>query len=131
MKTGSGKAPIDEPEWFTNINPIFSDTMRDADVASCSGNVLVSRESESSLSDSDKEGDTVNRPGTPFSNTSGLSIGATDNSSDDDVLEASTNSSSSSATRGKYIAKLEIKSFSKEFYKKPRTSNSEYGKVFF
>ncbi|XP_046863208.1 uncharacterized protein LOC124456951 [Xenia sp. Carnegie-2017] len=111
VKKGSGKAPIVEPEWFTIINPIFSDTMGDADVASCSGDVLLSYESENSLSDSDKEDETVDRPDTPFSNTSGLSIEATDNSGDDDVLEASTNSSSSSNTKGKHKAKLEIRPF--------------------
>lgn len=111
VKKGSGKAPIVEPEWFTIINPIFSDTMGDADVASCSGDVLLSYESDNSLSDSDKEDETVDRPDTPFSNTSGLSIEATDNSGDDDVLEASTNSSSSSNTKGKHKAKLEIRPF--------------------
>lgn len=114
VKKGSGKAPIDEPEWFTIINPVFSDTLGDVDVVSCSGDVLVSHDSENSLADSDKESDTVDRPDTPFSNTSGLSLGSTSggsDNSDDNVLEASTNSSSCSSTKRKHKAKLETKPF--------------------
>ena len=40
VKIGSGKAPIEEPEWFTILNPIFSDTMGDMDAVSSPSDVL-------------------------------------------------------------------------------------------
>ena len=54
VKKGSGKAPIEEPEWLTILNPIFSDTMGDMDVASSPSDVL------SHCSTSDEETDTPN-----------------------------------------------------------------------
>jgi len=54
VKKGSGKAPIEEPQWFTILNPIFSDTMGDMNVASSPSDVL------SHCSTSDEETDTPN-----------------------------------------------------------------------
>ena len=54
VKKGSGKAPIKEPEWFTILNPIFSDTMGDMDVATSPGDVLP-YDSDDSFSDEESE----------------------------------------------------------------------------
>ena len=40
MKKGSGKSPKKEPEWFTILNPIFSNTMGNMDTASSPSEVL-------------------------------------------------------------------------------------------
>ena len=34
IKKGSGKSPIEEPEWYKIINPIFSDTHGNLEIAS-------------------------------------------------------------------------------------------------
>ncbi len=59
VKKGSGKAPIKEPQWFSIINPVFSDTMGDLiNVASSPSDVL------SQCSSSDEETDTPDTPNT-------------------------------------------------------------------
>ena len=54
VKKGGGKAPIEEPECLTILNPIFSDTMGDMDVVSCPSDVL-SHDQEFGYSTSDEE----------------------------------------------------------------------------
>ena len=104
VKKGSGKAPIVEPEWFTILNAVFSDTMGEIDASSCSDDVFLSRKDNSS-SDSDKESISfTDKSGTP--NPSAL--GGTDNSDDYDDI-ANTTSSSSGGIKRKQKAKLEIK----------------------
>lgn len=97
VKKGSGKAPIDEPEWFTILNPIFSDSMGTIDVSSCSNDIFSSCDLDSSL-DSDKESEATDRPDTPVSTNS-----------DDDMQEGSSNASSSSGTKRKQKPRLETK----------------------
>ena len=46
VKMGSRKAPIEEPEWFTILNPIFSHTMGDMDAASSPSDVGLGLEEE-------------------------------------------------------------------------------------
>ena len=104
VKKGSGKAPILEPEWFTILNAVFSDTMGEIDASSCSHDVFLSRKDNSS-SDSDKESISFTyKSGTP--NPSAL--GGTDNSDDNDDI-TNTNSSSSGRIKRKQKARQEIK----------------------
>ena len=105
VKKGSGKAPIDEPEWFSILNPIFSDSMGEMSVSSCSDDILLPHDPDSS-SESDKETDHISitdRSDTPTSSA----FGELENS-DDDILGTNTNSSSSS-TKRKQKPKLESK----------------------
>ena len=84
VKKGSGKAPIDEPGWFTILNPIFSDTMGEMKVSSSSGDVFLPHDSDNSsdISDSDT-------PNTSVSGTGSLlGVGESD---DDDLDVVSTN----------------------------------------
>lgn len=37
VKMGGGNAPVEEPEWFTFLNPIFSDTMGEMEKADNDG----------------------------------------------------------------------------------------------
>ncbi len=105
VKKGSGKAPIEEPEWFTILNPIFSDSMREISVSSCSYDILLLHDPDSS-SESDKETDIgiTDQSNTPTSSA----FGELENS-DDDILSTNTNSRSSSSTKGKQKPKLESK----------------------
>ena len=52
IKKGSGKSPIEEPEWYKIINPIFSDTHGNLEIASKARDVLSH---ENSDTDSDEE----------------------------------------------------------------------------
>ena len=52
IKKGSGKSAIQEPEWYKIINPIFSDTHGNLEVASKASDVLSNVNSET---DSDVE----------------------------------------------------------------------------
>lgn len=52
IKKGSGKSPIEEPEWYKIINPIFSDTYGNLEIASKARDVLSH---ENSDTDSDEE----------------------------------------------------------------------------
>ena len=45
IKKGSGKSPIQEPEWFKIINPIFSDTHGNLEIASKASDVLSDADS--------------------------------------------------------------------------------------
>jgi len=40
IKKGSGKSPIQEPEWYKIIDPIFSDTHGNLKIASKASDVL-------------------------------------------------------------------------------------------
>ena len=55
VKKGSGKSPKTEPEWFTILNPIFSDTMGSMDTASSPSDVLSEESSASDEETSTKE----------------------------------------------------------------------------
>ena len=112
VKKGSGKAPIVEPDWFTILNPVFSDTMGEMDVSSCSDDIFLPSKDDSS-SDSDKESESVLctdrsvRSDTP--NPSSV-LGESDNSDDDGGDHpTNANSSSSGGMKRKKYAKLEIK----------------------
>lgn len=52
IKKGSGKSPIEEPEWYKIINPIFSDTHGNLEIASKARDVLPH---ENSDTDNDEE----------------------------------------------------------------------------
>jgi hypothetical protein len=52
IKKGSGKSPIQEPEWYTIINAVFSDTHGNLEIASKARDVL-SDDSESDVSNSE------------------------------------------------------------------------------
>lgn len=52
IKKGSGKSPIEEPEWYKIINPIFSDTHGNLEIASKARDVLFN---ENSDTESDEE----------------------------------------------------------------------------
>ena len=80
--------PIKEPEWFTILNPIYSDTMEDMDVATSPGDVLPYDSDDSFL---DEESEHV-RP----DNTS-----STSNPEPDDSANSELDSSSSSGTKRK------------------------------
>ena len=55
VKKGSGKSPKTEPEWFTILNSIFSDTMGSMDTASSPNDVLSEESSASDEETSTKE----------------------------------------------------------------------------
>ena len=52
VKKGSGKSPIQEPEWYTIINPVFSDTSGNLEIASKAMHVL-SDDSDSQVSNNE------------------------------------------------------------------------------
>lgn len=52
IKKGSGKSPIQEPDWYKIINPIFSDTRGNFEIASKASDVLSG---EDSCTESDEE----------------------------------------------------------------------------
>lgn len=52
IKKGSDTSPIEEPEWYKIINPFFSDTHSNLEIASKAGDVLSHENSET---DSDEE----------------------------------------------------------------------------
>ena len=108
VKKGTGKAPIVEPDWFTILNPVFSDTMGEMNVSSCSDDIFQPCEEHSS-SDSDKESESISY--TDRSDTPNPSVfQETDNSGDDDGNPSiKTNSNSSGSIKRKQKAKLEIK----------------------
>ena len=54
IKKGSGKSPIQEPEWYRIINPIFSDTHGNMEVASQASDVLSDDPNDSETSDTDE-----------------------------------------------------------------------------
>ena len=92
VKMGSGKAPIEEPEWFTILNPISSDTMGDMDRASSPSDVLSHTASPSS----DEEGDN-DRPNSP--NTSNNQDRAEESCDSADEISSETSSSSCGTKR--------------------------------
>ena len=52
VRKGSGKKTINEPKWFSILNPIFADTLGDVgDVASCSSDVFHEESDDSSSDD--------------------------------------------------------------------------------
>ena len=53
IKKGSGKSPIQEPEWYRIINPLFSDTHGNMEVASQASDVLSDETNDSETSDTD------------------------------------------------------------------------------
>ena len=108
LRTVLKKAPIVEPDWFTILNPVFSDTMGEMNVSSCSDDIFQPREEHSS-SDSDKESESISY--TDRSDTPNPSVfQETDNSGDDDGNPSiKTNSNSSGSIKRKQKAKLEIK----------------------
>ena len=57
-KSGSGKSAIDEPEWFTIIDPIFSETHTELKVATKAANILNSDDSSEDDEYNEKE-DTI------------------------------------------------------------------------
>ena len=102
VKIGSGKAPIEEPEWFTILNPIFSDTMGDMDAASSPSDVL----SPAAPSSSDEEGDN-DRPNTP--NTSNDQDRAEESCGSADEISSETSSSSCGIKRKQKKTQLQVK----------------------
>ena len=57
-KSGSGKSAIDEPEWFTIIDPIFSETHTELKVATKAADILNSDDSSEDDEYNEKE-DTI------------------------------------------------------------------------
>ena len=102
VKIGSGKAPIEEPEWFTILNPIFSDTMGDMDAVSSPSDVL----SPVASSSSDEEGDN-DRPNTP--NTSNNQDRTEDSCDSADEISSETSSSSCGTKRKQKKPQLQMK----------------------
>ena len=54
-KSGSGKSAIDEPEWFTIIDPIFSETHTELKVATKAADILNSDDSSEDDEYNEKE----------------------------------------------------------------------------
>lgn len=52
IKKGSGKSPIQEPEWYTILNPVFSDTHGNLEVASKVSDVLSDDSDDSEVANS-------------------------------------------------------------------------------
>lgn len=67
VKTGSGKAPVREPEWY-NINPVFSDTHGNLEVCSKANDVLSDTSStDSDITEPKKNRDSPDSEGQPGS----------------------------------------------------------------
>ena len=124
VKKGSGKAPIEAPEWFIILNPIFSDTMGDLDVASRPSHVL-SRESDCSSSDEETEHDQTDTASTSNQdNGAELDI--------DNLLDESSGADSSSAgTKGRIQKpQLQVKTCFKKKVKSQTQAIHEIAKSF-
>jgi len=115
VKKGSGKAPIEEPEWFTILNPIFSDTMGDMDVASSPSDVL------SHCSTSDEETDTPNTGNQDEAEASGDSL---------DEMGGESSSSSSGTKRKKKLPQLQAKPCIKKKVRSQTQAIQEMAKSF-
>ena len=115
VKKGSGKAPIEEPKWFTILNPIFSDTMGDMDVASSPSDVL------SHCSTSDEETDTPNTGSQDEAEASGDSV---------DEMGGESSSSSSGTKRKKKLPQLQAKPCIKKKVRSQTQAIQEMAKSF-
>ncbi|XP_029199450.2 uncharacterized protein LOC114964270 [Acropora millepora] len=117
---GSGKAPIEEPEWFTILNPIFSDTMGDMDAASSPSDVL----SPTASSSSDEEGDN-DRP-----NTSNNQDRAEESCDSADEISSETSSSSCGTKRKQKKPQLQVKPCLKKRARSQTQAMQEMAKTF-
>ena len=120
VKMGSGKAPIEEPEWFTILNPIFSDTMGDMDAASSPSDVL----SPTASSSSDEEGDN-DRP-----NTSNNQDRAEESCDSADEISSETSSSSCGTKRKQKKPQLQVKPCLKKRARSQTQAMQEMAKTF-
>ena len=106
VKKGSGKSPVIEPAWYKIINPLFSDTHGNLEVASRASDVLSDDSNDSHISDSeDKEGAKV-------SASTDSSYHEDDNESD--LLETSDSGTGGSVKRKLVKKKLEAKPYDRK-----------------
>ena len=123
VKIGSGKGPKEEPEWFTILNPIFSDTMGDMHAASSPSDVL----SLTASSSSDEEADN-NRPNTP--NTRNNQDRAEESCDSGDEISSETSSSSCGTKRKQKKPQLQVKLCLKKRAKSQTQAIQEMAKTF-
>ena len=120
VKMGSGKAPIEEPEWFTILNPIFSDTMGDMDAASSPSDVLSPTASTSSDEEDDND-----RP-----NTSNNQDRAEESCDSADEISSETSSSSCRTKRKQKKPQLPVKPCLKKRARSQTQAMQEMAKTF-
>ena len=90
IKVGSGKSPIDEPEWFKILDPVFSETHAKLKIATKGADIQSSESDSGSGTDESKDGEGVlDGPKTVKLNSSGSSVDV----GSAEEIEAASNSS--------------------------------------
>ena len=90
IKVGSGKSPIDEPEWFKILDPVFSETHAKLKIATKGADIQSSESDSGSGTDESKDGEgALDEPKTVKLNSSGSSVDV----GSAEEIEAASNSS--------------------------------------